>query len=508
MNKDKFRIQRVSGTPSRTGCISCKKRHIKCDETRPSCKRCLNARKPRVCEGYGPSTAATPDIATLKKREKIIHKTMPRAPSYELGSLPDVSQEEKRLLRAFFTFSAPCLAGHFPSIFWEKRVIQISMSEPCVRNAVIALGALHEYFNNGTLPVVYQKDPSSYLFALKQNTRAIGNLAQFLATDTPRMDLALTACILFVCFDSFHGKYQSAVIHLRSGLQILRQIDNSGLPYAKECKEEMGSVLMGLGVQACLFLDPQEDEHRMALWDDLKYATPSNPIRKFAVIEDARWSLSSIGAGMICDRGALEAIQDSPEYLKAKRRRLLSTWESNLKEFLSRLDKQDPNIDATLRRAALLKVCYYLSSVIGEAIEAEEHIYENIVNLCETIESSTLAYGTEPRQIFNFSADMGTVSSLFFVAMKCHNPTTRHRAWALMNRTPKKEGMWDSQICSDLVLKTMNRFDDEEHEAEATMTATMNNISIHNGDIIAGKPLRGEKGFFVMGKEPEVDIKM
>jgi hypothetical protein len=35
-----------------TGCINCKKRHVKCDETKPSCQRCAKAKL--ACSGYNP----------------------------------------------------------------------------------------------------------------------------------------------------------------------------------------------------------------------------------------------------------------------------------------------------------------------------------------------------------------------------------------------------------------------------------------------------------------------
>ncbi|KAK9240561.1 hypothetical protein V1525DRAFT_395344 [Lipomyces kononenkoae] len=37
---------------TRTGCLTCRKRRIKCDEAKPKCSNCTKSR--RVCEGYGP----------------------------------------------------------------------------------------------------------------------------------------------------------------------------------------------------------------------------------------------------------------------------------------------------------------------------------------------------------------------------------------------------------------------------------------------------------------------
>ncbi|KAJ3490882.1 hypothetical protein NLG97_g5699 [Lecanicillium saksenae] len=42
--------QKVWATRARTGCLTCRVRHVKCDETRPECRRCLRGKK--VCQGY------------------------------------------------------------------------------------------------------------------------------------------------------------------------------------------------------------------------------------------------------------------------------------------------------------------------------------------------------------------------------------------------------------------------------------------------------------------------
>ncbi len=42
---------------SRSGCVSCKERRVKCDEEKPECKRCILAG--RRCEGYSVSTPSS-----------------------------------------------------------------------------------------------------------------------------------------------------------------------------------------------------------------------------------------------------------------------------------------------------------------------------------------------------------------------------------------------------------------------------------------------------------------
>ncbi|KAK3389398.1 hypothetical protein B0H63DRAFT_98397 [Podospora didyma] len=50
VNKDVLKSKGSVGKRSRTGCLTCRKRRIKCDEGKPTCKNCLKSK--RECEGY------------------------------------------------------------------------------------------------------------------------------------------------------------------------------------------------------------------------------------------------------------------------------------------------------------------------------------------------------------------------------------------------------------------------------------------------------------------------
>ncbi|KAJ3485029.1 hypothetical protein NLG97_g6907 [Lecanicillium saksenae] len=61
------RSRRAKYPKVRTGCISCKKRHVKCDEAKPSCNRCL--KWSGVCGGYEPPRAKScPPKSTAASR--------------------------------------------------------------------------------------------------------------------------------------------------------------------------------------------------------------------------------------------------------------------------------------------------------------------------------------------------------------------------------------------------------------------------------------------------------
>ncbi|OAA47230.1 C6 zinc finger domain protein [Beauveria brongniartii RCEF 3172] len=58
-NKGTIRQKRWT-TRGRTGCLTCRARHIKCDETKPACRRCATSR--RECRGY--DFGSDPDMLT------------------------------------------------------------------------------------------------------------------------------------------------------------------------------------------------------------------------------------------------------------------------------------------------------------------------------------------------------------------------------------------------------------------------------------------------------------
>ncbi|KAH8808719.1 hypothetical protein F5884DRAFT_753238 [Xylogone sp. PMI_703] len=54
----KVRRSRASKPKVRTGCTTCKIRHVKCDETKPACMRCVKFG--RQCDGYAQVKTSEP----------------------------------------------------------------------------------------------------------------------------------------------------------------------------------------------------------------------------------------------------------------------------------------------------------------------------------------------------------------------------------------------------------------------------------------------------------------
>jgi hypothetical protein len=178
---------RVCGTPSRLGCITCKVRRVKCDETHPFCSRCTSTG--RKCDGYEP-----PAAPTAPSRRK---------PPTPIVDNPNEEALEQHYLEYFGVCTAPTLSGNFSPDFWERRVLQAGQVEPSIRHALIAIAAVNHDFNNKQ----WNRGATDFTleaFAFRQYTKAISHLHNLMST-SQRLDMTLITCILFICFDCLLG---------------------------------------------------------------------------------------------------------------------------------------------------------------------------------------------------------------------------------------------------------------------------------------------------------------
>jgi len=210
---------RASKPKVKSGCITCKTRRVKCDETKPACLRCQKFG--RICDGYTPDPSQHRGLLQLQ----------PRIPSLSLyGPSVNVhtSEDEARYFDFFTERTAHELSGFFDSTFWSRLVLQESHNVAAIRHAVIALGALNKSLESAPGPdlkvnVIQSIDKKHHEHAVSQHLKAIQALNYYISSsEAPQLRNALIACLLFVCFETFQGSYASSVQQTYGGLKILR----------------------------------------------------------------------------------------------------------------------------------------------------------------------------------------------------------------------------------------------------------------------------------------------
>jgi Fungal specific transcription factor domain/Fungal Zn(2)-Cys(6) binuclear cluster domain len=197
----------------KTGCLTCRAvlfsrhpsrlikrrriRRIKCDEQRPACQICFSTGC--RCDSYD-------------------HYSLDRPFTQSSGDI-----EEGRLFHFFGTFTLNQFSGDFESSFWSRIVLQACHANSSLRHVVIALASLHEDSMMGQgMEDSQQSIRDNSSFVLRRNTKALEGAKMSLNDKNQSIVLTLMSCVLFFCFESLRGQWVSAVIHLRSGLDILR----------------------------------------------------------------------------------------------------------------------------------------------------------------------------------------------------------------------------------------------------------------------------------------------
>ncbi|KZL66166.1 C6 zinc finger domain protein [Colletotrichum tofieldiae] len=190
----------------RTGCITCKARRVKCDETKPACKRCSSTG--RNCDGYKRNPC--------RQESVILHQPNRAFPG--VGHVAEI-----RALQYFYEVAGPVLSGAVDPYFWTHVVMQFSNFEPAVRHAVIAISSLYEQaqgtFEVGTA-VRYTYD-NQYL-ALHHYNAAIHELRT--ASTEDKQPVVLLVCVLFICIEIMRCNRKWALQHSRHGVKILKNI--------------------------------------------------------------------------------------------------------------------------------------------------------------------------------------------------------------------------------------------------------------------------------------------
>jgi hypothetical protein len=148
----------------------------------------------------------------------------PSNPSAALGSAIGQNAQEQRSFDYFRARTAPALLSCFDSELWSLYVLQLTQNEPGVRGSDIAMGCLHEQFENSSIG----RADSQY--ALKQYTKAIHHVIGSLEPRTNHStDIDLLLCALFASFESLLGHYSSAFSHITSGMKVLRKRPSKGI---------------------------------------------------------------------------------------------------------------------------------------------------------------------------------------------------------------------------------------------------------------------------------------
>ncbi|KAI0429411.1 hypothetical protein F5Y09DRAFT_260455 [Xylaria sp. FL1042] len=484
MSAFQSRLRRRGGPRSKSGCENCKARHIKCDETRPYCRRCIQ--KGWVCGGYSAVEGNQQITPGLVETSITAYYAIPfRIPG---------SQQDRRLLHYFCVRGAGDLSGHLGSEFWTRLVLQHSHDHVPVRQAVVALSCAHQCYimaHDGGDPV-----PAD---AIVHYSRAMRSLRKHMSVGIDnKVEISavipLVCSILFCCFENMQGNTEAALRHLSSGIAILaRQKERGRLNYEGRDNERLDlleHMLARLDLQASMF-----DDARLPLMrQSLTIETEESSSDTFQTIDNAQADLTRLQSGKLQFLIHNETLKfwpehDLPEVVKLEKQAIeeaCTVWYEKLGRFvhdhsispaehdkkhdgseISGTSRGEDGCSAQVRESAqdpaitILLIHYHIfrlllsaslphdPSVFG-APPGTAH-YNTLNRILDLMESTPQARGAGSRSL---GAETGIVAPLFLLIMKCTDPAVFERALNLLLAiSGRREGMFDSRVLAEIAMR-------------------------------------------------------
>ncbi|KAK0704417.1 hypothetical protein B0H67DRAFT_349307 [Lasiosphaeris hirsuta] len=442
---------RDGGKRSRSGCITCKIRRVKCDESRPECTRCVQAG--RTCDGYVSSTQPHQSRRALADA---VRQLPIAGPASRLLGEPVLADDA-----ACFDFFRHCTAGMTGSVlpgaqFWGRQLLQAAHSERAVWRVAVALGALHrrwEHSNSRTsaAAAVRQRDGNDAIASFTQQAAShyYGAISLAKAVQDPATLAVVSAALAAAAH--LAGLWAESQVHIHAGLRLLQDMQTPTIEARAMPADEVEGIaqsLERLDLQAMLFEDSREPYDyqgmpdfvgviRAPAWDGVELRDISE-----AALVVFRLVRHLLIVGTAAERGVITL-----RGLEAANSRLVedaARWEMALAVLLAQTGAKDGvrerSMVLSMRLYHITLVVCLTAGVAGPETrwDACLPLFERIVALADEI-----ARNTHSPLAFFMSLEPGIAAPLFVVAVRCRHPIVRRRALNLLSTLNRQEGIWN-----------------------------------------------------------------
>jgi len=530
----------------------CRQRRVKCDETRPSCLRCIRFKID--CDGY--PAPKNPRYNTVHTERKL-HPNPLKAGSY-LVAMPSselrfADDLEERHFRNFQMETAAELSGIFDTTFWNRLLLQACHEEPFVKKIVMALSAVSTSkklsLRTNSSAVERAINAQQTGFALMQYQKALKEIRTSLASRADSRK-AVIACLLVCCFESLLGNLASAHAHALSGQKLLEQwlVQH---PYTRSCDVGIASPAQHLieddilkaGVffdaQLLSFQDPRpayihaklrlEGEEAIAQMPKrlknigeahrylfLSYKRVLHSCREIGELcQDGRLSTTADykivenGIEDLCLNPQLSTIGPTKQEVPVEASLIFTVQQKGYLSELQRWRSAFSNLyesiklssnkrlisaaDSLMALSKTLDVCLYVSldtdNCSCDHLSAEFHeIY--------ALSSEIASFIKSDHNHLNYSFELAVIPAIFVVSRFCRERELRRKAITLLEKFEMSEGTWDSNFSAAFVRKLMELEEEgveTEFVPEGARVRVINEIFHMERRICVMKYIRGTK---------------
>ncbi|KAL1880430.1 hypothetical protein Plec18167_003834 [Paecilomyces lecythidis] len=383
---------------------------------------------------------------------------------------------EDRALDFFFHKAAPQLAGFFEGSFWKGSVLQLSLSEPAIRQAIASIGSLYEQ------EASFCPSPSSdggnmrSGFAVRLYNRAIRSVIEKTAADKSAIPVIVMASILFACFEFLRRNGTAAETHIASGINLLRtwrEKTGSGPsgPWGRKyvsfeshfIETELAPILSLFNLNTSEFGPCSRSRVLLNGVDESGLLVLAE---RFESLREARIALVDMVTAALSLFERVEADLShgqlpEPDILVAfdSIRGRLDQWKVNFEDLTRR---RESTWDKEQQKAAdAVRIMWHSADIgiITYNVTCESDwdryrpAYEAILQIADSLISDPGDYQDElPKTL---SLDLGLIFPLHAVAWKCRWPSLRRKGLDLLLRIPRQEWLLDAQCYHTIFSRIM-----------------------------------------------------
>lgn len=517
MSSQKPKSTRRSISKVRTGCKTCKARHIKCDETKPHCNNCLQSRG--HCEGYANNSkkACGPVQICWDSRQKV-HRSATKINLQQTVRARDFDDTLGMLYFEEFIalVRGPWISAVSNTELWQAALPQLARSNNMLRCVAIGIGALSVNHQSDyshpdkqlMFPSLNFENDSHYQNALRYYCRALR-----LLSETNAVHDVVSSSVLLLFFEILRGNRKTALNHLNHSLSLMLTLLTDDThnylqaiaPNPKPFLLSLTSIFALLAPQARFVLLGSAGQDRplpnfirglenngmtMESFIVLLGRLSRRPVTDnfpstFSTLEEfeeywwnVRISNAAVGpmavdivqkSGILGSKegDAIDAfycdLLDNPEIKRfcEHSRKAMNTLNAASLPLFNRIfmsDSQSPiYLKAIHSRLQFLQVYAFENPPqysSAETLHSQTPLFREYLSLAST--ALKIAKWKAHNSPCHISLECGIAWHLLLVAFFCRDPLTRDEAVQMLRDYPCQDGLWNAQSLYILALKSQD----------------------------------------------------
>lgn len=441
----------------KTGCYTCKKRKVKCDEEKPHCARCIKTG--RKCDGYGPPPVGSYSWSELLGKQPIVPAITARRNS-----------KDGRALEFYHQVVAPAFSRFPGDDFWTRLVAQATLQEPAVHHAVCAISSFYELIDGTPIDAFVATPKGRY--AIVHYNQALQHL-----TRVRDESVVLFVCILFVCIEALRENKQGAITHCQYGVKVFNDSEGGGSAWAREYFRPIFIRLtccpffFGASIEyspAPIGFETEDISGPHATWDLCRYRINLLTTRSIRFVREYEVPTPN------------HPPKPEPDLSRFGERqsRLVSQLDEWLRNYDDLYAQDPPPTDNLSPYLMIAMMCLVLRVWVLACAAESEMVYDEyvetfreIVDLarqCAVVEKKKMETNRAPLHKSKFVLDMGFVPTLYFVIIKCRDLELRQAALDCMTvLAPERENLWNTALLYSVAKRIIELEHGQPSETQA-----------------------------------------